>query len=180
MQPKDILEPLLKLGLPLLGAALPIPGGAALGAELAAHIGSPSSKPEDIIATLQASADAVLKAKQFEAENRTRILELTLAHEERMFQAEVDDRKSAREREASVKDKMPAVLAILAVLSGILVSYLIITGKAPSLKDPVTAGMTGTLVGYIFAEVKAVYNYYFGSSVGSKDKDSTIADIAKS
>ena len=75
---KALGEAVAKLGLPLLGAALPIPGGAAIGAALAASIGSPSAQPEDILSTLTANADAVLKAKQFEAAHSETMLKLSL------------------------------------------------------------------------------------------------------
>lgn len=75
---KAIGEQIAKLGLPLLGAALPIPGGAAIMTALASHIGSPSSKPEDLLATLVSNPDAVLKAKQFEMTHQETMLKLQL------------------------------------------------------------------------------------------------------
>ena len=75
---KGLGESIAKLGLPLLGAVLPIPGGAAIGAALAAQIGSPSSQPGDILATLTANADALAKAKQFEMTHQETMLKLTL------------------------------------------------------------------------------------------------------
>lgn len=75
---KDIAEKVAAFGLPLLGAALPLPGGAAIGAALASYISSPSAKPEDILNTLANSADAVLKAKQFESEHSEKITDMYL------------------------------------------------------------------------------------------------------
>lgn len=184
MQPKDILEPLVKLGLPLLGAVLPIPGGAAIGAEIASHIGSPSSAPEDILKTLQGSAEAVLKAKQYEMDNRAKLLELTYAHEERLYQAEVDDRKSARQREVDTKDTTVGRLAwtliggFLAVSAAQIIAVL---GWPDAVAKVPPQGwlLIGNLSGYLANEAKQAAAYYFGSSVGSKDKDATLAEIAK-
>lgn len=75
---KALGESIAKIGLPLLGAVLPVPGGAAIGTALASAIGSPSTKPEDILATLTASADAVTKAKQFEETHQETMLKLTV------------------------------------------------------------------------------------------------------
>ena len=72
----SIAGQIAKIGLPLLGAVLPIPGGAALGTALASYIGSPSAKPEDILATLTASADAVEKAKEFQTTHTETMLQL--------------------------------------------------------------------------------------------------------
>ena len=78
MQLKDIVEGFAKIGLPLLGAALPIPGGAAIGTALASAIGSSSSDPKDILAMLTSNADALAKAKQFEQTHQETMLKLTL------------------------------------------------------------------------------------------------------
>lgn len=80
----DIRDAIVKLGLPILGAALPLPGGAAIGAALAASIGSPSDKPSDILATLSQSSEAVQRAMEFQA-----------THEKALLQIAVDAEKSA-------------------------------------------------------------------------------------
>lgn len=87
MQIKDLVAAFAKLGLPLLGAALPIPGGAAIGAAVAAAIGSPSSAPEDILKTVQDSTDALNKAKQFELTHQETILRITVDSEVRQVEA---------------------------------------------------------------------------------------------
>lgn len=84
---KEIGKSLAAIGLPLLGAALPIPGGAAIGSALASAIGSTSTNPSDILASLQANADALAKAKQFEEQHREKLMEMA-------YQYEVDQRKS--------------------------------------------------------------------------------------
>lgn len=184
MQIKDILEPLAKLGLPLLGAALPVPGGAAIGAALAAHIGSPSSAPADILATLQGRADAVLKAKQFETENRTHLLEIALAHEERTYEEEVKDRTSARQREVDTKDTTVAKLAWTLIGGFLAVSAAQIAAVMwwPDLVAKIPAQgwlLIGNISGYLANEAKQAAAYYFGSSSGSKSKDDTLSEIAK-
>lgn len=78
---KTIGEAFAKIGLPLLGAALPIPGGMAIGTALASAIGSPSAKPEDILVTLGASAEAMAKGRQFEIENSTRLMDMAYKYE---------------------------------------------------------------------------------------------------
>lgn len=67
---------LAKLGLPLLGAALPFPGGAALGAGLAGMIGAKSADPADVLATLTGNAQALAQAKQFELTHQERMLDI--------------------------------------------------------------------------------------------------------
>lgn len=80
----EIRDAIVKLGLPILGAALPLPGGAAIGAALASAIGSPSDKPNDILATLSQSSEAVQRAMEFQTQ-----------HEETLLRIAVDAEKSA-------------------------------------------------------------------------------------
>lgn len=93
-----------KIGLPLLGAALPIPGGEAIGAALASHIGASSGQPEDILAALTQSADAVQKAKEFELTHQETMLKLTT-------DAEVEQRKADSADMAAVNTTMAAEAA---------------------------------------------------------------------
>src|SRR5690349_1273161 len=101
MDLKTLGAEIAKLGLPLLGAALPIPGGMALGAALASTIGAPSPQPEDILATLTGNAQALAQAKQFELAHQETMLKLTLDAQTAQFQAEVSDRQDARAKLAS-------------------------------------------------------------------------------
>jgi hypothetical protein len=78
---KTLSSALASIGLPLLGAALPVPGGAAFGAGLAAIISSPSSAPADILATLQGNVAALAKAKEFEATNHQALMQMAYAYE---------------------------------------------------------------------------------------------------
>lgn len=73
---KELGKKLTALGLPLLGAALPVPGGAALGTALAAMLGV--SKPEEIAAAVQNNAEALSKTQEFEAGHKERILALLI------------------------------------------------------------------------------------------------------
>jgi len=82
----DIRDTLVKMGLPLLGAALPVPGGAALGAALAAHIGAASSSPADIALAL-ASPEALEKAHEFELTHQEMITRITVDAEIRAVEA---------------------------------------------------------------------------------------------
>lgn len=97
----DFAKSLASIGLPLLGTVLGGPGGGAIGSALASAIGSNSTKPEDIIATLQSSADAVVKAKQFEETHRETLMKMA-------YDYEVEQRKADSADVASVNTTMQA------------------------------------------------------------------------
>ena len=73
---KALGSKLAEFGLPLLGAALPVPGGAAIGAALAAALGAKT--PEEVMEKLQSSDEAKLIAQQFQSQHEERILTLLL------------------------------------------------------------------------------------------------------
>lgn len=91
MDLKEFGKALAKIGLPLLGAALPIPGGMAIGTALAAVIDSPTAKPEDILATISGNAEALFKARQFEQTHQQVILKITAEYEIAQRQADSAD-----------------------------------------------------------------------------------------
>lgn len=186
MDIKAIGEAIAKLGLPLIGAALPIPGGAAIGALLASKIGAPSSAPDDILATLTQSADAIEKAKEFELTHAETMLKLQIEQEQsasaaavQFAQVDENDRDSARKREEVVKDWTPAGLAWLLVLGSLAMAGVIVMGWAPPEKDTQTAQLIGVVLGYVFSESKQAISYFLGGSSGEAQSKKVIADIAK-
>lgn len=94
---KELGTQIARFGLPLLGAVLPIPGGAAIGTALASAIGSPSAAPVDILAKLTQSADAVEKAREFELTHQKEMLGLSLNYELEMRKADSVDLSTVNE-----------------------------------------------------------------------------------
>lgn len=168
---KDLGTELARIGLPLLGAVLPIPGGAAIGAALASSIGAGAGKPEDILATLTANADAVLKAKQFEQTHQETMLQMQLKYESDMYAAEVEDRASARTMQIGTRSFTVPTLAYLIVGSFIMLTVGTLMGYTK-----VDSALAGTLVGYVSAKCEQVIAFYFGSSHGSQAKDKLLAE----
>jgi hypothetical protein len=81
MELKDIGRAIAAIGLPLLGAALPVPGGMVIGTALAQAINSPSAKPEDILTTLTSNVEALQKAREFEATNHASLVKIAVDYE---------------------------------------------------------------------------------------------------
>jgi len=158
------------LGGPLAGVAATVLGRVLLG------------KPESAATTLQEAQEAVTRAvatpeglaKLREAE--ARLLELESQLTIRLEEVAAGDRASARAREIALRDRTPMVLAVLAVTGffGIL-GYMLVVG--------VPRGMQGSealilMLGALGTIVAQVFNYYFGSSSGSKEKTAAIAAAA--
>ena len=87
-----------------------------------------------------------------------------LASDAKLFEAEVDDRKSAREMQSTTRSKMPAVLAVMVTIGFFGILYALMAGLAtPSNELMIMLGSLGTAWTGIIA-------YYFGSSAGSQAK----------
>ena len=104
-----------------------------------------------------------------------------MAHDESMFKTEVDDRRSAREREASIatSDAAPTLNKVITPLLaiGVLVSTVLLfggvvfgTGAIDATRKDIAVFVLGQLAGIC----TMVIAYYFGSSSGSTQKNGFI------
>lgn len=187
MDLKTLGVEIAKLGLPLLGAALPIPGGMALGAALASTIGAPSAQPEDILATLTGNAQALAQAKQFELTHQETMLKIAMDAQTAQFQAEVSDRQDARSKLAAngalwwIAALVLVTFAIImaAVLAG---SWTLLAGGI-TIKDvsvvAAISGLVGSIVGYVAANAQTVINFLFGGSMGSEKNSAALAESVR-
>ena len=107
-----------------------------------------------------------------------------MSHDEKLFNAEVDDRKSAREREAQIatSDAAPGINKIITpVLAiGVLVSTVLLfggvvfgTGALDATRKDIAVFVLGQLAGIC----TMVISYYFGSSSGSTAKNHVIEEL---
>ena len=118
------------------------------------------------------------------AEASARIAEL--AHEESLFNAEVDDRKSARERESAVATSEfapalnKAVAPILAlgtvVLSFLLFGLVVFAGDAI---DQNRKDLAIYVLGALTTVLTQIISFYFGSSSGSVQKTDFMEKVFK-
>ena len=122
--------------------------------------------------------------EQQKAEASARIAEL--AHEESIFAAEVDDKKSAREREANIatSDAAPTFNKVITPLLaiGVLVLSFVLFYIVAFDSDVVTARNKDVII-YILGVLSAidtqVIQYYFGSSSGSTQTRAFLEGMVK-
>lgn len=94
-----------------------------------------------------------------------------------VFKLEVKDRDSARDFGAKswVGAWMQAVVGSAVLVMFGYVVFRIMSGTL-NLTDPNQAMMIGTIVGYVSSKADQVISFLFGSSQGSKDKATAMAD----
>ena len=107
-----------------------------------------------------------------------------MAHDESMFKTEVDDRRSAREREASIatSDAAPTLNKVITPLLaiGVLVSTVLLFGGVvfgSGTIDPTRKDIAVFVLGQLAGICTMVIAYYFGSSSGSTAKNHVIEEL---
>ena len=124
---------------------------------------------EAVTKAIKADPESALKLKQLEHEK---------------FKAILADKNSAREREVAISSSenaptlnkivTPALALGVTGLSFVLFAVLIFVEVKPEAKDILIY-----ILGVLSAAVTQILSYYFGSSVGSKDKDDQLRSIVK-
>lgn len=106
------------------------------------------------------------KLKETEQNFQIKMKELGYKNLEELEKIAVDDRKSAREREISVKDNTPKVLAYLVTLGFFsILTYMIVYGLPNTGAEPLLI-----MLGSLGTSWTAIVAYYYGSSSSSQLK----------
>jgi hypothetical protein len=140
------------LGGPLAGMAV---------SAISKAIGVEPEKVGDLISNNKLTAEQIAQVKLAEIELQKQAQELGLNFEK----LAVDDRKSAREMQATTRSIVPPVLAAIVTVGffGILVMMLL--GKVDSNNPPILM-----MLGSLGTAWTGIIAYYFGSSAGSQAK----------
>lgn len=168
-------------------ASLTIPGAAPiiavaakiLGDGLGSKVEATAKGISEALTRASETPEQIAQLKQIDNAFALQMQQLGFQHESDIERIEADDRASARAREIAVKDWTPRLLAYSMLLLTAFVVVMVMFGEGKVLKDPTVSVTIGTVIGYIFAELKQVYNYYFGSSSGSAAKTEALTEIAK-
>jgi hypothetical protein len=154
---------------PLLGTAIGGPFGGLAGALLSKALGTTDPKAMEAAIT-STDPDILLKLKQADIEFQEHLKQLNIDEKQLAYA----DTASARQREESVRDNTPKILAYAVTVGffGIL-AYLLYEGKPPG------GDVIMVMLGALGTAWTGIVSYYFGSSAGSASKDRTISDIAK-
>lgn len=162
---------------PFISAAASLGGPAgtmaanALGAALGATVEPTEKGITDALSKAAASPDQLLAAQKAEQDFQVQMAKLGYEHVEDLEKVAADDRASARAREVSVKDKIPAILAIT-----ITVGFFALLGAMLKWSPPASnKDLLNIMLGSLGTAWVAVVTYYFGSSAGSARKDDILA-----
>ena len=149
------------LGGPLAGMAV---------SAISKAIGVEPDQVQDMISNNKLTADQIAQVKLAEIELQKQAQELGLNFEK----LEVEDRKSARDMQATTRSMMPPLLASAVTLGFFGIMVMMFFNKIDS-ANPAILMMLGSL-GTAWTGIIA---YYFGSSAGSQAKTDLLSKAAK-
>ena len=149
------------LGGPLAGMAV---------SAISKAIGVDEAKVGDLIANNKLTAEQIAQVKIAEIELQKQAQELGLNFEK----LEVEDRKSAREMQATTRSMMPSILAGTVTVGFLGIMGMMFFNKIDS-SNPAILMMLGSL-GTAWTGIIA---YYFGSSAGSQAKTDLLSKASK-
>lgn len=150
--------------LPFIGAAASgnIPALASLAMQAVAQAtGKSVTKTDDIAAAVAgATPEQLVALKQAENDFAVKMQAMGFQNAEDVAKIDADDRTSARQREMTLKDRIPAILAIGITLGffGLLATMIFVPMPAQSEK------IIDIMVGSLGTAWISVVSYYFGSS----------------
>lgn len=163
----DFLKTLAAVA-PAIGTAIGGPFGALAGTAIKAALGLATDSTDEATAKALANATPEQLLALKNADNQFK-LDLERIGVD-LAKIDADDRASARNREAAIKDSIPAVLAI-----GVTVGFFGLL-TAIMLKAPPTESkdLLNIMLGALGAAWASIVSYYFGSSAGAARKDSML------
>jgi hypothetical protein len=124
------------------------------------------------LASGQLTPEQMAAMKQADYAFQQRIAELKLEE----MKVDAADRDSARKREMTVKDRIPAILAGVTSVGFFVTLGFLFFVVPPDNNSEIIYLLVGQ---GIVATYLMIYNYYFGSSSGSIEKTRALADAAK-
>jgi NH3-dependent NAD+ synthetase len=169
----------LKKSFPFISAAASL--GGPVGTMAASLVGKaigvdkvPATSDGISSAIAVALADPTQRAALLQAEQQFQLQmsELGYKSAEELSATDAADRASARNREISLKDKVPAILAFLVTLGFFGVLAFMLFRSVPSAAHDALL----LLLGSLSTAWTAVVTYYYGSSAGSDRKTELLAN----
>ena len=168
----DIKE-ILRTAAPMIGAAIGGPFGGVAGKLIAQALGNPDAKAEDIPALLGAATpEQMVAIKKAEQEFQVRMAELGYDSEQKLAALAVDNTKDARDMQKQTRSPVPALLTLVTVLG----FFGLLIGAAAGHFTLEGSDVLMLLLGVLARETASVYNFWLGSSDGSRQKTEIMRD----
>lgn len=162
---KDNWKGIVKSVAPILGTALGGPmGGAAVRVIAEGLLGNADATEQDVAEYVaSASPDALIRLRELDADFQHKMKALDID----VYRLEVDDRKSAREL-AQYNMKPHMLLSVIFIGGYLVILYNLLSGNF--MIDESVKTESSLIIGVLTASVTMIMQFWFGSSLGSKEK----------
>lgn len=164
---------IIQAAAPMLGAAIGGPFGGAAGKLIAQALGNPEAKPEEIPALLGAATPEQMAAiKKADQDFQVRMAAMGYDNTEKLAALAVDNTKDARDMQKQTRSPVPALLTLVTVLG----FFGLLIGAAAGHFKLEGSDVLMLLLGVLARETASVYNFWLGSSDGSRQKTEIMKD----
>jgi len=174
---KDVAKNIAAIA-PTIGTAIGGPAGAVAGMgvkAIASMFGvDPTSDDADVQVQTALSQMTPDQAMQLKAADRQFAADMKKLEVD-VFKLEIEDKNSARQMYTATKNPTPTILTYLLIIIAGGIVYMVFTSSLPGLDKT----LVGTVIGYVFGELKAATSFWFGSSKGSADKTIQMSEALK-
>lgn len=167
---------------PLLGAALPIPGGEFIGELIAHEFGGDTSNLDDLATRISTDPNAQVKLAEIQANTKVQLQQLMVQNTQNQLAAQTaqmvsdqQDRADARKNNSETQTVFPQMISTVIILGFFSCFYLVVVLP----KDNAYHDLLNIMMGALASGFTGVWNYWLGSSAGSRNKDDTIGSTLK-
>lgn len=174
---KELGETIAKYGAPLLGTVIGGPAGAAIGQIIASEFGGSIDDTNDLMKKIIADPNASVKIAEIQANCKIQLQRITMQNAQNELEAQTAqiesdrlDRMDARKSNIATQSIMPEAISITIII-GFFACFYIIAQFTQQKEDH---DILYLLIGAIVSAFTGVWNYWLGSSSGSRDKDQAI------
>lgn len=174
---KDLGKTVAKYGAPLLGTVIGGPAGAAIGQIIASEFGGNVDDPNDLMQKIIADPNAAVKLAEIQSNCKIQLQQIAMQNAQNELAAQTAqiesdrlDRADARKSNVATQTIMPQAISIT-VIFGFFACFYIIAQFNQQATDH---DILYLLIGAIVSAFTGVWNYWLGSSSGSRDKDQAI------
>ncbi len=185
MDLSDIGQDIIKAA-PLLGSLLGGPAGGAVGTLLAAKFGGSPNNVDDLVKKMNDDPQRDIKLAEIESNNEIQLQNLIITNENNIMinqtaqlKIQADNVASARDMNQKNKKLSDETIKILLVIFTFLVIAACLTGIFKKLITTDIIPVITMILGVFLSEVKNYNGFYFGDSIGSRNKDELLAQQQK-
>lgn len=174
---KNLGKTVAKYGAPLLGTVIGGPAGTAIGQLIASEFGGSVDDPNDLMQKIISDPNAAVKLADIQANCKIQLQQITMQNTQNELaaqtaQVESDrlDRADARKNNAQTNTQFPEIISTIIIVGFFASLYLV---KVLPNDNPYH-DILNIMIGTLGSGFTGVWNYWLGSSSGSKDKNQAI------